>query len=92
MVHDGGFLGVVAEREEQAINARQALIAGASWSAEGPRLPTRAPLEQALKGFAGQDKIVSEAGQATLLRSTGGLRRATAVPILRTQTRIEIAK
>src|SRR5262249_57453280 len=32
VVRDGSFLGVVAEREEQAINARSALIASAKWS------------------------------------------------------------
>lgn len=62
VVRDGDFLGVVAEREEQAINARQALIAGASWSAEGPRLPAGSQLKEALKGLARQDKIVSETG------------------------------
>lgn len=62
VVRDGDFLGVVAEREEQAINARQALIGGASWSAEAPPLPADAQLKEALKGFAGQDKIVSETG------------------------------
>jgi nicotinate dehydrogenase subunit B len=61
-VRDGDFLGVVAEREEQAINARQALIAGSRWSADGPRLPSDTQLKEALKGFAGHDKVVSEAG------------------------------
>ena len=32
VVRDGSFLGVVAEREEQAVKARDALIRAAKWS------------------------------------------------------------
>ena len=35
VVRDGSFLGVVAEREEQAIKARAALIESAKWT-RGP--------------------------------------------------------
>jgi CO/xanthine dehydrogenase Mo-binding subunit len=38
VVRDGSFLGVIAEREEQAINARAALAEGAKWT-PGPELP-----------------------------------------------------
>ena len=38
VVRDGSFLGIVAEREEQAIKARQALIKSAKWTL-GPELP-----------------------------------------------------
>ena len=38
VVRDGSFLGVVAEREEQAIKAREALAQSAKWTL-GPELP-----------------------------------------------------
>jgi nicotinate dehydrogenase subunit B len=38
VVRDGSFLGVVAEREEQAIKARTALVASAKWSG-GTEMP-----------------------------------------------------
>ena len=38
VVRDGWFLGVIAEREEQAIKAREALIKSAKWKL-GPELP-----------------------------------------------------
>src|SRR5207249_10637784 len=38
VVRDGSFLGVIAEREEQAIKARAALSGGARWSG-GIELP-----------------------------------------------------
>lgn len=60
VVRDGHFLGVVAEREEHAINARQVLAAGAVWSSDGPRLPDATRLKDALKRFEKQDKLVSE--------------------------------
>jgi nicotinate dehydrogenase subunit B len=40
VVRDGDFIGVVAEREEQAVKARKAMIAAARWSEPG--LPTDA--------------------------------------------------
>ncbi|MGH6768054.1 MAG: molybdopterin cofactor-binding domain-containing protein [Xanthobacteraceae bacterium] len=43
VVHDGSFLGVVAEREENAIKARLALAAGAKWSG-GSELPEQSKL------------------------------------------------
>ena len=39
-VRDGDFLGVVAEREEQAVKARKAMIAGSRWTEPG--IPTDA--------------------------------------------------
>src|SRR6201999_1466697 len=64
VVRDGSFLGVVAEREEQAINARQALAAGAVWSSDGPRLPDPRRLKEALKQFGREDKLVNETASA----------------------------
>src|SRR4051812_23284075 len=48
VVRDGSFLGVVAQREEQAIKAVVALAASAKWTA-GPELPDPARLYQQLK-------------------------------------------
>ena len=48
VVRDGSFLGVVAEREEQAIKAREALIKSAKWKL-GPELPDPAKLYAHLK-------------------------------------------
>lgn len=59
---DGSFLGVVAEREEQAIAARQTLLDQVRWSDDGPRLPDEAHLSDALKGFAREDKLVDRSG------------------------------
>ena len=47
VVRDGSFLGVVAEREEQAIKARQALINSAKWTL-GPELPDPAKIYDVL--------------------------------------------
>ena len=60
LVRDGSFLGVVAEREEQAVGAREALAKAARWEggcrlARGERypcLPARAPQ----RGHGGEEK------------------------------------
>ena len=70
VVRDGSFLGVVAEREEQAINARLALIAGAKWSNDGPQLPDPSHLKAALKAFAREDQVVDQSGETA---QTGGV-------------------
>jgi nicotinate dehydrogenase subunit B len=71
VVRNGSFLGVVTEREEQAIKARQSLAAAAVWSHEGPRLPAPARLKEALKNFAKEDKLVIESAgtEAVLVAS-----------------------
>ncbi len=45
VVRDGSFLGVIAEREEQAVRAVAVLEAGATWE-PGPPLPPQATLFQ----------------------------------------------
>ncbi len=53
VVRDGSFLGVVAEREEQAERAREALAAGAEWRVPSPSVPdleSDAALEAFLRG------------------------------------------
>ena len=55
VVRDGSFLGVVAEREEQAINARAALAKSAKWKL-GPELPDPARIFEHLKSLPSQDE------------------------------------
>jgi nicotinate dehydrogenase subunit B len=59
VVRDGSFLGVVAEREEQAINARAALTASAKWTA-GPDLPDPAHLYEYLLALPSEVKVIAE--------------------------------
>jgi nicotinate dehydrogenase subunit B len=57
VVRDGSFLGVVAEREEQAIKAREALLKGAKWTA-GPELPDPARIFEVIKSLPSKDAII----------------------------------
>ena len=59
VVRDGSFLGVVAEREENAIKARLALVASAKWSG-GNALPDPAKLYDHLLSLTTEDKVISE--------------------------------
>jgi len=59
VVRDGSFLGVVAEREEQAIKAREALIHSATWSG-GLELPDPAQLFAHLLTLPAQASVVSD--------------------------------
>jgi nicotinate dehydrogenase subunit B len=59
VVRDGSFLGVVTEREEQAIKAREALIGAAKWSG-GSELPDPARLLEQLMALPTQSSVVSE--------------------------------
>jgi nicotinate dehydrogenase subunit B len=61
VVRDGRFLGVVAEREEQAIAARDALRDAARWSNE-QSLPPAENIYQYLKGLPEEVHVVSEKG------------------------------
>lgn len=58
VVRDGSFLGVVAEREEQAIKAREALIKSAKWKL-GPELPDPNNLYAHLKSLPSVDQVIS---------------------------------
>jgi len=68
VVRDGSFLGVVAEREEQAIKARAALIASAKWDG-GTEMPDPARLFDYLMALPTQTSVISEK-QATVPAST----------------------
>ena len=59
VVRDGSFLGVVARREEQAINARLMLMEFAKWSG-GPLLPDPSKLYEQLMSLRSEDRVISE--------------------------------
>jgi CO/xanthine dehydrogenase Mo-binding subunit len=59
IVRDGSFLGVVAEREEQAIKARLALATSAKWSG-GAELPDPKNLYAHLKSLPSRTDVISE--------------------------------
>jgi CO/xanthine dehydrogenase Mo-binding subunit/aerobic-type carbon monoxide dehydrogenase small subunit (CoxS/CutS family) len=57
IVRDGSFLGVIAEREEQAIAACEALFVAATWETEQP-LPTDKSIYEILFAGPTQDKLI----------------------------------
>jgi nicotinate dehydrogenase subunit B len=57
VVRDGSFLGVVAQREEQAIKAREALAKSAMWKL-GPELPDPANIHAHLKSLPSKDDVL----------------------------------
>jgi len=59
LVRDGSFLGVVAEREEQAIKASLALARTAKWT-PGPSLPDQATIYDHLLALPSEDHVISE--------------------------------
>jgi nicotinate dehydrogenase subunit B len=59
VVRDGSFLGVVAEREEQAIRASEALGKTAKWT-PGPALPNQATLYDHLLSLPDEPHVISE--------------------------------
>src|SRR6516164_4437829 len=59
IVRDGSFLGIVAEREEQAIKARQALIKSAKWTL-GPELPDPSKIYDVLLALPTEDIVISD--------------------------------
>jgi nicotinate dehydrogenase subunit B len=59
VVRDGNFLGVVAEREEQAIEARETLSRNAKWHSAAD-LPDSDKIHAWLRNQPSEDSIVSE--------------------------------
>jgi CO/xanthine dehydrogenase Mo-binding subunit len=57
VVRDGSFVGVVAEREEQAIKAREALRKSARWTL-GPELPDPARIFEVIKSLPSRDATI----------------------------------
>ena len=70
VVRDGRFLGVIAEREEQAIRAQRRLTRNAKWK-EGPTLPEFDP-RYLLKLQAKTDVISEKKGAASSGREFSG--------------------
>ncbi len=60
VVRDGSFLGIAAEREEQAIRAAQALKASAKWKEKPDLPPTGAALFEHLQKMPSQDTVVNQ--------------------------------
>src|SRR5262249_5561247 len=69
VVRDGSFLGVVAEREEQAVKARAALIKSVKWTL-GPPLPDPATIHEHLVSLPTEDTVIREKKEP-LLASAG---------------------
>jgi nicotinate dehydrogenase subunit B len=67
VVRDGSFLGVIAEREEQAIKARVALAGGAKWT-PGPDLPDPKTIFAHLKSLPAKVEVIG-VKQAPVLAS-----------------------
>jgi nicotinate dehydrogenase subunit B len=59
VVRDGSFVGVLAEREEQAIRASEALGKSAKWT-PGPALPDQATLYDHLLSLPDEPHVISE--------------------------------
>src|SRR5471032_984344 len=59
VVRDGSFLGVVAQREEQAINARLVLAEFAKWSG-GSELPDPAKMYEQLMTLRSEARVIIE--------------------------------
>jgi CO/xanthine dehydrogenase Mo-binding subunit len=61
VLRDGRFLGVIAEREEQAIAARDELARAAAWR-ETQALPPPADIYKHLKSLPAEDHVISNKG------------------------------
>ena len=68
VVREGSFLGVVAEREEQAINALKALTRRAEWR-EQADLPGADAVPDFLRSQPTEDEILSEKSSAVAMKS-----------------------
>jgi nicotinate dehydrogenase subunit B len=64
IVRDGSFLGVVAEREWQAVTAMRALAAAARWNDAPAKLPEQSNLFGFVRALATQDETILEQGSA----------------------------
>ncbi len=64
VVRDGNFLAVAAKREEQAIAARNALVAAARWSDDALPLPDIANLRGELQKLRAETIVVAAARQS----------------------------
>ncbi len=76
VVRDGSFLGVVAEREEQAIKARAALIKSAKWTL-GPPLPDPATIHEHLMSLPSEATVISDKQEPLLASASATTIEAT---------------
>ena len=67
LVRDGDFVAVAAEREEQAIAARNALASAARWSDDTALLPDISRLREELPKLRAETIVVSTSGQSAPL-------------------------
>jgi nicotinate dehydrogenase subunit B len=82
VVRDGSFLGVVAEREEQAIKAREALAKAAKWKL-GPELPDPANIHAHLKSLPNKTEVIGvKQGPALAAASASTLEATYTKPYL----------
>jgi CO/xanthine dehydrogenase Mo-binding subunit len=79
VVRDGSFLGVVAEREEQAVKAREALIKSAKWKL-GPELPDPATIYAHLKSLPSVDQVIGVKQAGPVLASAKTLQATYTKP------------
>ncbi len=77
IVRDGSFLGVIAEREEQAVKAREALAKAAKWKL-GPELPDPANIHAHLKSLPSTESTIGVKQAATLAGAPAADRTLTA--------------
>jgi CO/xanthine dehydrogenase Mo-binding subunit len=70
VVRDGRFLGVVCEREYQAVVAQRALARAAQWR-ERPSLPAAGTMYRALRSARAQDFVILERGSGDAARARG---------------------
>jgi len=75
-VRDGRFLGIIAEREEQAIAARDALSTRAKWT-QKPSLPLQAQIHEFLESLPSRP-ITANSDAGTAASETGGRRTFSA--------------
>jgi CO/xanthine dehydrogenase Mo-binding subunit len=64
VVRDGNFLAVAAEREEQAIAAKEALASAARWSDDGDPLPDMSNLADELRRLRSETIVAGATGQS----------------------------
>ena len=69
LVRDGDFVAVAAEREEQAIAARNALASAARWSDDTALLPDISRLREELPKLRAETIVVGTSGQSAPLRT-----------------------
>ena len=65
IVRDGRFIGIVAQREFQAIQAARVLAAAAEWT-PGPPLSVQGPWSAALRAAAVQDTLILDQGDVAI--------------------------